>query len=466
MGVLVAAMFMSRSSTISAGQKTEGIAVGELFVKFPSAKGFFSREVYTPSKKADSIITLIQDNIPAREFPRELPDFSKIDTAEIVRIAYPGNRNEYTGVIDARLKSGRCRILHYGDSQIEGDRISGYLRNRLQGIYGGSGPGFLPIKQVYEQNAAEISVSDNWIRLAAFDPNSEPLPDKNYGMFASVSRFTPVAINTSDTLSPSDAQPVKASIRIRPSQKSYPRLRNYTHVGIHYGNARYATHCRVYSDGNLVGENQLINDGRYHCFEIENNAGTNEILVEFESVESPDFYGITLDGSSGICLDNIAMRGASGTIFRSMSQQAFVSMAARLNPEILIFQYGGNTIPYVKDSAAVASYAGYLLQQITWIRRQIPGVVVIFIGPGDMSTSVDGQMITYPLLPYLDERLQASCLKNGVAYWSMYKAMGGENSMPLWVEQGLAGSDYTHFSPKGTRIIAELFFTSLYLDLR
>ena len=33
------------------------------------------------------------------------------------------------------------RVLHYGDSQIEGDRITGYLRNRFQKKFGGSGPG-------------------------------------------------------------------------------------------------------------------------------------------------------------------------------------------------------------------------------------------------------------------------------------------------------------------------------------
>jgi hypothetical protein len=47
----------------------------------------------------------------------------------------------------------------------------------------------------------------------------------------------------------------------------------------------------------------------------------------------------------------------------------------------------------------------------------------------------------------------------------MFKAMGGENSMSFWVDQKLAGSDYTHFTPSGTKIISELFFTSLNMDL-
>ena len=36
------------------------------------------------------------------------------------------------------------RIVHYGDSQIEVDRISGYLRYKLQQQFGGSGPGLIP----------------------------------------------------------------------------------------------------------------------------------------------------------------------------------------------------------------------------------------------------------------------------------------------------------------------------------
>jgi hypothetical protein len=36
--------------------------------------------------------------------------------------------------------------------------------------------------------------------------------------------------------------------------------------------------------------------------------------------------------------------------------------------------------------------------------------------------------------------------------------MGGLNSMPSWVEQGLAGKDYIHFSNKGASIASQLFF--------
>ena len=52
-----------------------------------------------------------------------------------------------------------------------------------------------------------------------------------------------------------------------------------------------------------------------------------------------------------------------------------------------------------------------------------------------------------------------------MAYWSMFEAMGGKNSMKYWVDQKLASSDYTHFSASGTKVVSELFFVALYMDL-
>ena len=180
---------------------------------------------------------------------------------------------------------------------------------------------------------------------------------------------------------------------------------------------------------------------------------------------SPDFYGLTLDGGKGISLDNVAMRGASGTIFASMNSENFSQMYQQLQPKVLIFQYGGNSVPYLKDSTEVRSYAGYLKNHINWVRRKTTDASVIFIGPSDMTTTENGQLVTYQILPYLNKVLKQTCYENYIAYLSMFDAMGGKNSMKHWVDQKLAASDYTHFSPSGTKVVSELFFLALYMDL-
>jgi len=458
---------LSSSVKLDGGRSEDGFKVNDLLIKYPTTGKFMQTGKKTETnQKVDSIISVIEKAIPKEEFVPVIPDFSKIDTSEVERIVYPANAAQFKSKLRSELESGSCRILHYGDSQLEGDRISGYLRNRLQGIYGGNGPGFIPVKQVYEHIAAEITTSDNWLRFAVFDPTQKKISDKNYGLYASLSRFTDFDQSTTDSIKASTLPFVKASISVKPSKRSYSRLKTFNHVGLHYGNVFYPVSIKVYNNGVLTNESTLIADKGYHCFEIKTAGAVSDLLIELESKVSPDFYGLTLDGNGGINLDNIAMRGSSGTIFNSMNPYSYSRMVAKMDPKVLIFQYGGNTVPYVKDSLAIKNYVKYLMGHINWTRRIIPGASVIYIGPGDMSTMENGSMITYRLLPYLDNTLKEACEANGIAYWSTYKAMGGENSMQYWVDQKLAASDYTHFSPQGTRIISELFFTALYLDLR
>jgi len=61
--------------------------------------------------------------------------------------------------------------------------------------------------------------------------------------------------------------------------------------------------------------------------------------------------------------------------------------------------------------------------------------------------------------------MKEQCLENGIAYFSLYEAMGGTNSMEAWVKKGMAASDYVHFTPKGTQLISEVFYQCLHNDL-
>ncbi|MBO4743727.1 MAG: hypothetical protein J5533_08855, partial [Bacteroidales bacterium] len=106
-----------------------------------------------------------------------------------------------------------------------------------------------------------------------------------------------------------------------------------------------------------------------------------------------------------------------------------------------------------------------LKQQIAYLHELMPGAAILFVGPSDMSTSVRGKMQTYPHLPMMVDSLRAAANESGAAFWDMYSAMGGENSMVSWVKArpALAGSDYVHFTPKGAEAIGNLLLESLML---
>lgn len=457
--------FLSQTKSIDQTETQEGFFIGDWHIKYPTANSFLMQKADSKDsfKTMDSIVDNIEVMKDEKEKLAQIPDFSKIDTLKVERISYPSNKHDFIAKLKSQLQSNHTRIIHYGDSQLEGDRITGYLRNRLQGVYNGSGSGFTPILQVYHTVSSNIEVSENWLRFAAFDPTQKRLEHKKYGAYTSLSRFTPDLdsvghINT-DTLFL-----VKASIDINIPKQSYARLKEYTEIGLHYGESHFPTSIKVYASGEKIQDGELIADGNYHNYKIILNEPT-DLRIELEGKISPDFYGITLDGKEGVQIDNVAMRGSSGTIFASLDNENFSEMYQELDPKLLIFQYGGNSVPYLKDSTQIKQYAGYLKNHINWLKRKTKDAQVIYIGPSDMTTMIYGELKTYPLLPYLNEVLKEMCLENDIAYWSMFDAMGGKGSMAHWVDQKLASSDYTHFSASGTRVISELFLLSLYLDL-
>ena len=103
-----------------------------------------------------------------------------------------------------------------------------------------------------------------------------------------------------------------------------------------------------------------------------------------------------------------------------------------------------------------------------------PGAKILFIGPSDMASSTeDGRIVSYRRLPELVDSLKAVSLKSGVAYWDLYRMMGGQNSMSQWVRHrpAYAGPDYVHFTPAGAKVVGETLSRSLltyydFYDLR
>ena len=57
--------------------------------------------------------------------------------------------------------------------------------------------------------------------------------------------------------------------------------------------------------------------------------------------------------------------------------------------------------------------------------------------------------------------MKKQSLSVGASFWDLYHAMGGKNAMFAWVDNGLAGKDYVHFTPKGSNLASQLFYDAL-----
>lgn len=374
-----------------------------------------------------------------------------------------GRKNLYAffQVLDAvAANHQKVSILHYGDSQIEGDRMTAYIRQKIQDQFGGFGPGLIPATNVYSTVTFKQSYSENFERYTCFGGKS--LKSSNYGAMASASRFTPEY--KKDTLNLDTMRVQTGWIEFSPSGSAYGRAREYNNVKMHYNSCIAPTSVKVYQGGSVIHEENLIADGAQHTMTLTFPSTPGKLRYEFSGKISPNICGFSLEGDYGVQVSNVGMRGSSGTIFGKINHGGLRSMYSELNTKLVIMQFGGNSVPSFKDSASVRGYVSYFKGQLNTLKNLVPNAMIIVIGPSDMSKLNEGIYETYPLLPYCVEKMREAAVSVGGAYWNLYAAMGGENSMPAWVEKGLAGNDYIHFSNGGAKFASQLFYNAFIAE--
>lgn len=352
------------------------------------------------------------------------------------------------------------RIIHFGDSQIEGDRISGYLRQKLQSRFGGNGPGMIAAFNQYHTISFVQKVSDNFRRYSLYGPPSKEIKHKKFGTMGTIARFSKVV---EDSLIEQETEK-EAFIEIGYHKSASPNARSFNRVRMFYGNCVRRTVVSVYNNGELIHEDTLRTDGAMHVMELMFDQTPENLKYVFKSIYSPDFYGFSLDGNYGLALDNVAMRGESGTFVAKSDYNLLSRMFTELNAELFIMQFGGNTMPYLESEGAARGFANNFRGNLNALRKLRPNACIIVIGPSDMSTLIEEEYQSYPLLATLVSEMKRASHEAKAGYWDMYKAMGGNNSMLAWVEKGYAGEDYTHFTPSGARFVAEMFWKAFYYE--
>lgn len=339
------------------------------------------------------------------------------------------------------------RVLHYGDSQIEGDRITRYIRNELQTRYGGEGPGFVPAVEVVPSAAIDQSETGQWKRFTIYGRKDTTIKHSRYGLmgtFASVDS-------------------AGGTLTFKASKLAFNKAKRFSKGTLHYGTSGSGGLMRLLLNDSLIAELTIADSSGVQRRSFNLGATSSKVLTIEVTGEDLELYGLALDGSEGIQVDNIPMRGSSGTIFKRIDRQQLKSQLSSLNTGLVLLQYGGNTVPYVDDSTKAANYGRWIRSQILYLRGIMPDAAFILIGPSDMAFKDKEDFVTYPYLEPVRDALKAAAFETGCGFWDIYEVMGGRNSMEAWVsaDPPLAGSDYVHFTPKGARRVAELFMKAL-----
>ena len=120
----------------------EGIAAGGHTVRFPNLQATL-RDANETKVDVDSVLNAVEARFKMKQDTLEY--YRQFFTENPDRIYLPGDDvTFFDPVFRAFEKDTLSRVIHYGDSQIELDRISQDLREALQKRFGGNGTGMFP----------------------------------------------------------------------------------------------------------------------------------------------------------------------------------------------------------------------------------------------------------------------------------------------------------------------------------
>lgn len=388
--------------------------------------------------KRDSIIRARIDSVSQRVYPIEVPQ--NMD---------PALQTFFDEAERSQAEGRLLRILHYGDSQIENDRMTALLRNRLQQVFGGSGCGMVPAIPLYHGNPTfRQEYSGEWIRYTGFGRRDTTLDHASFGMMAC---FTAVPMPDDDALP-------YLEFRFLPGRRAstFSEMKIYLHSYVEGGM------IMVHYNDTISDTIGPVADG-YQEFAQQLDFDADKVRLEFNLQQGGRIYGISFDPDAGIQVDNIAMRGSSGLEFSRSDPVVLDTMLEAVDPRLIIMQFGGNVVPYISN---YDYFRRRFTRELNYLRSLTPETAIVVIGPGDMSMKENGRFVTYHTLEPVRDALRDAAHETGCAFWDMYAAMGGRNSIQDFViaKPPLASTDYIHFTPRGANLMAGMFFDAMMLE--
>ncbi|TVR71487.1 MAG: hypothetical protein EA408_09075 [Marinilabiliales bacterium] len=374
-------------------------------------------------------------------FPLELPD----DEFKVLDPFFGQLHNAGEG-------GGALRIIHYGDSQIENNRITSAFRNRMQARFGGGGTGMFPVISPAPHNASvRVVTGGNWVRYTPLERARESRETFRYGLLMSFCSLEPATEGNTE-----------GAFTLRPTGMGPARSREMEMLTVFTGFNSSPFTVELLSgeqriDADLIFPSDSLMFARWPL-----PHGSAEYTVRFAGRGSLPVFSVSIDNYRGVGIDNVPMRGSSGLEFSRSSREPMAKMMELLNVRLLILQFGVNIVPDIADD--YTWYENSLVRQINYLKSLSHDISIIVIGVSDMSrTGPGGYYESFPNIGLIRDAQRRAAFRSGAAFWDLYGAMGGKNSMPSWVnaDPPLGQADHIHFTFRGSALIGDLLYDAL-----
>ncbi|MFH0865756.1 MAG: LysM peptidoglycan-binding domain-containing protein [Bacteroidota bacterium] len=398
-------------------------------------------------------ITYNPDSIATPQYIKRLITYSK----EYAFIKYNQNYiewNDYSSIKNffEKLKKTpqrKLKVLHIGDSHVQADIFTGYIRNELQVIFGDGGRGFVFPYAAASTHAAydyKTSCKGKW----DYSRNVQPYPVYDLGI-------TGATVHTEDS---------SASFKLVFS--SWALKKNFNVLKIYCKRSSESFDLKLktsHSEAPLYIDCNSFNDQLYIEIDLPQSSDTLEFFVNKTDTAQKYFecYGLLIETNEdkGILYNSVGINSAG--LQSILREELLLYQLQELKPDLVVLDIGTNDFYKVKFLSD--SIEKNLCKIIDIIQRASPDATIILSDVQDIYYRYwdEANCKTYSTL------MREVAFRKGCAFYDYYYVAGGQYSMLKWLSNKLASYDRVHLNAAGYYVRGELFCNALlnsyYLSL-
>jgi lysophospholipase L1-like esterase len=327
------------------------------------------------------------------------------------------------------------RIVHYGDSHVAADILTGALRRSLQSCFGDAGPGFVLAGKPWPwySRAGVISrASSGW--QADGLTQASLAADRRFGLAG-------VSLSTS---SAGEWLSLTTSVR-------------YFDIYV------------LKQPGGGTIDISLDGVERKHNFSLSSKTFTAdyvEIVAPDDSIHTIEIrtkssgairvFGIAIEGDRpGVTCDALGINGARASRPMQWDWHLLSSNLERRDPDLIIVAYGSNEV--TDSDLDLEEYSANFATLLKRFHEAAPRASILVLGPPDRAVREGRRWKTARRMAALIDAQRRAAVKTGAAFYDLFKAMGGPGSVERWamLAQPLAQADRVHLTAAGYRLVAD-----------
>jgi hypothetical protein len=333
----------------------------------------------------------------------------------------------------------KINIIHIGDSHIQADYMTSVVRRNFQTYFGNAGRGLIvPLRVAGTNEPVNFITRSNvkWTSKRCVHM-ADPLPVGIGG----------VTINSADH---------KASLHIDMNDLWHDYAFNSVTLFYHNDPSSYdffladtaGVHVARFGPRRST-ENHL---------KVSLPAPTGSVVLKMTKTDSAQnhatIFGLNFEnGNQGILYHAIGVNGAKYMHYNAAPW--FAGQTPVLSPQLIIIALGTNeSIEYPHIDR---NFHLQIERLVTSLQKENPSAKFLLVTPPCAFRKTNKHN---PGIALIREQILRYAVENGIAFYDMFKALGGEGGASAWKNAGLLRGDGVHFTKDGYEYQGNLLFSA------